>query len=278
MKKKKGGGGGANWMDTYGDMVTLLLCFFVLLYSMSTVSEDKWKALVQSFNPNAILTATDPNGTGGPFADPEAGLDSPGMNQPQDLAAAQAEIDNMIQELYEAISEWVASEGMTSTIQVEMNGGKVYIRFSDTVFFAGDSYVLQPGARNILGKLCEILDTAKDAIDEIVVQGHTAQARADVRNPVEGDRRLASNRATEVVIFLQQNSSIHPARLIDQGCGQWRPISSNATAESRAFNRRVEMIVTGVDLDAEALNEAMSQFITRDDEDSGLHSTNGTNP
>ena len=41
-KKKGGGGGGANWMDTYGDMVTLLLCFFVLLYSMSTISEENW--------------------------------------------------------------------------------------------------------------------------------------------------------------------------------------------------------------------------------------------
>ena len=58
MKKKSKGGGGANWMDTYGDMVTLLLCFFVLLYSMSTISEEKYKAIVLSFNPNAVETPT----------------------------------------------------------------------------------------------------------------------------------------------------------------------------------------------------------------------------
>ena len=69
MKRKKGGGGGANWMDTYGDMVTLLLCFFVLLYSMSTISEENWKALVMSFNPLATETLTATPGGDGPNAD-----------------------------------------------------------------------------------------------------------------------------------------------------------------------------------------------------------------
>ena len=52
-KRNKPSGGGANWMDTYGDLVTLLLCFFVLLYSISTVDQAKWVQLVKSFNPNA---------------------------------------------------------------------------------------------------------------------------------------------------------------------------------------------------------------------------------
>ena len=59
IKKKSGGGGGANWMDTYGDMVTLLLCFFVLLYSISTVDQNKWILLVQSFNKDALVNVDD---------------------------------------------------------------------------------------------------------------------------------------------------------------------------------------------------------------------------
>ena len=53
MKKRRsggGGGGGANWMDTYGDLVTLLLCFFVLLYSISSLDQAKWIMIVKSFN------------------------------------------------------------------------------------------------------------------------------------------------------------------------------------------------------------------------------------
>ena len=55
IKKKSGGGGGANWMDTYGDMVTLLLCFFVLLYSISTIDAEKWMIVVRSFNRDAMV-------------------------------------------------------------------------------------------------------------------------------------------------------------------------------------------------------------------------------
>ena len=261
-KKKKGGGeGGANWMDTYGDMVTLLLCFFVLLYSMSTISEDKWKAIVQSFNPTGTPTSVDEviGGTG-PSADENQGggvFDNPD---------AQEEIDQMMQELAEAIEAMVAAEGMQSSIQVEFNGGQVYVHFSDTVFFLADDYHLQPGGQNILSKICVLLDGAKDVIDEIRVQGHTAQATANERNEPWRDYRLAADRAISVVTFIEANSSIHPARMIPESYGQWRPISSNATGATRAPNRRVEMIISGVDLDAEELNAAMSSYLTLSDE------------
>ena len=53
MKKRGGGEDCGSWMDTYGDMVTLLLCFFVMLYSMSTIDQDKLKIFIQSIYPTA---------------------------------------------------------------------------------------------------------------------------------------------------------------------------------------------------------------------------------
>ena len=77
--RKKRSGGGANWMDTYGDMVTLLLCFFVMLYSMSTLDQEKWIALVES-----CYTVAEAQHTGGGGAD----------NPPEGLTQHHVEHDN----------------------------------------------------------------------------------------------------------------------------------------------------------------------------------------
>ena len=274
MKKKKSGGGGANWMDTYGDMVTLLLCFFVLLYSMSTISEEKWRAIVTSFNPNAVLTPTENSGNNGPLADE---IENPGD---ETLVSQQQDINNMIKELYQMLDQLANEDGMSSSISVSMDGGIVYVKFNESTFFNADSYALRPEAVEILTRVSAILDKAANAIEEIRVQGHTAQATAHERNPVRNDRFLASNRATEVVVFLQEHSTISPSRLSSEGFGQWRPISSNATGESRAYNRRVEMIISGRNLENEIKGGGIQQYITIDSggTSSGAQSNEGSAP
>ncbi len=265
MKKKKSGGGGANWMDTYGDMVTLLLCFFVLLYSMSTISEEKWRAIVTSFNPFAQEDPTDPVGNNGPVADPAD--ESQGGYPAEPDVAAQRDIEETMEELLLAIQTAVSEEGWQSVVQVSMEGGDVYISFRDSVFFNADKYDLLPEGQAILGSLCPLLNEAEDAIDEIRIQGHTAQGSPNRRNDPWNDMQLAANRAIAVTLFLRDNSNIHPTRIIPESYGQWRPISSNKTAEGRAPNRRVEMVISGRDLSAEAFNEAMSNYMTTIDGD-----------
>ena len=139
MKRKKGGEGGANWMDTYGDMVTLLLCFFVLLYSISSVDEKKWLALVQSFNPNAIYDLTETSGEGGASAEDYEGM---GMEE-QNAEMEQEEIDEAIEQLYQALIQYTQSSSAESSIDIVKGDGYVFISFDDAVFFNGDSYVLR---------------------------------------------------------------------------------------------------------------------------------------
>jgi chemotaxis protein MotB len=245
-KKKGGGGGGANWMDTYGDMVTLLLCFFVLLYSMSTISEENWKALVMSFNPKSQQTITETLGGSGPNADYDEGEGGPMIQ-----TVTQEEIDSEIEDLFVALQQYIEENSMQDSISVTEDGGRVFVSFNQTAFFNGNSYALREESLPILDTVSDLLSNASDAIDEVRILGHTAQEVADTPNDVHTDRFLASNRATNVLVYIQEHSVIDPARLVSEGYGQWHPVGDNATSEGRAQNRRVEMIISGRNLEEE---------------------------
>ena len=252
-RNKKSGGGGANWMDTYGDMVTLLLCFFVMLYSMSRVDESKWIALVQSFNPDYAV-------------DEPSQIVVPGeiANEPvTDLPSAltQDQVEAALEGLYVSMSEYVASAGLQDMVSLSKGSGYVFISFDDTIFFDGDSSVLKDGGKAILDQIAVPLAEASESINEIRVLGHTAQASPDRPNYVDVDRFLSSDRATVVTIYLQEKNIIDPARLVSVGYGQWRPIASNDTAVTRAQNRRVELIISGIQPDSTE-GDSLEQYYT----------------
>ncbi len=272
IKKKKSGGGGANWMDTYGDMVTLLLCFFVLLYSMSTISEENWKAIVMSFNPNAVFEQTEiVGGNDGPISDPEQGDAVPSAT-PEEMT--QEDIDAAILALYQTLKEYSEQSEMAQSIEVTKGDGYVFISFNDAVFFQGDKYDLLPKGREVLQVVSDALSVASEYIDEVDVMGHTAQALANRPNKVRGDRFLASNRATIAAVYIQEHSKVPPARIVVKSFGQWRPVADNTTEEERKKNRRVEMMVAGKDLANElgdSLEQYESQRIGEADLTSGTH-------
>ncbi len=188
LKKKSSGGGGANWMDTYGDMVTLLLCFFVLLYSMSTISEDKWKAIVQSFNPTAVEDVRATTGAGGPDADNSG--ESGHEPTPEEIEEQQEQVEQDMQALLEAIEGLVQQQNLQDAITVSSDGGKIFITFSQSVFFAGESAVIRKEAYPVLDQVSEMLSGVAESLDEVRVQGHTARAGQGPNNVVN-DRTLA---------------------------------------------------------------------------------------
>lgn len=264
-RNKKSGGGGANWMDTYGDMVTLMLCFFVMLYSFCTIDQQKWQNLVQSLNPSTVEEIEESVTQGG-FIEGES-------SEPNEVT--QEDVDEDIEQLYQAMKDYVDEIGMSDRISLGKGSGYVFVSFDDTVFFNGDSYVLLDEGKKILDNVALSISKVSDSIDEVRILGHTAQAATESANNPKTDRFLASNRATVVTVYLQEKNIIDPARLVSVGYGQWRPVADNSTSEGRAQNRRVEMIVTGLDLDSEN-GDDITQYYTMHDQvnksDSGANS------
>ncbi len=253
LKRNKKQPGGANWQDTYGDMVTLLLCFFVMLYSMSTMSEENYKNLVLSFNPEALQTLEAVTGIGGS----EQG--GPGTGS----GLTQEDIDANMESLYGALVAYTEQSGMQNSISVTEGDGRVYVTFNQSVFFDGDEWELRPESIPILQSVADMLSEVSDSIDEVRMLGHTAQKRPDSPNDPVVDRVLSAERAANALAYIQEHSTLDPARLISEGYGQWRPIASNDTAEGRAQNRRVEMIVSGRNLEQE-LEDGIQNYSTSD--------------
>lgn len=234
MKKRKPPEeGGANWMDTYGDMVTLLLCFFVLLYSISSVDQQKWEIVVKSFNPGAdavsqIVTNSDQKDGD---HDVEGGMDKPKT------------IDDF-DELFYTLQELIQQGKLGENVSMESGDGFAFITFQDMVFFDGDSSVLRDDGKPILQAFGQAMAGLNDSIQQIQVLGHTSQAAPGIPNEAHTDRLLSAERSAEVVAYLQQVSDIDPAKMISSGFGQFRPIAEFDTPEGRAKNRRVEILIT----------------------------------
>ena len=239
IKKKKSGGGGANWMDTYGDLVTLLLCFFVLLYSISTLDQAKWIQVVKSFNPDpkdVSQIAEDPN------------IDA------NDEVPGGVDAD-AFDDLFESLKQAVEEANLTSEVELFKGNGYTFITFRDNVFFDGDSSVIKEEGSDILAQFASILSEVSESVKEIQVLGHTTQADPNVPNNPENDRVLSAERAARVAAFIQQRTQVSPDKIVPLGYGQWRPIAPFDTAENRAKNRRVELLITKSDAVEHTLEE-----------------------
>ena len=203
------------WMTTYSDMVTLLLCFFILMYAFSTIDNSKWQILVKNLNPS--VSANPP---------------------------VIEEKVSAFDELYWQMKRYVKENNLENDIEVSGGEGYAFIVFRNNIFFDGDSSALKPEGRKILDVLGEGVSAVSGLVGEMRILGHTNQADPNKENAARGDRFLASNRATEVLVYLQEKNIIEPRKLVSIGYGQFYPVAPFVSEDDRLKNRRVEILIT----------------------------------
>ena len=256
--KKKGGGGdeGGSWMDTYGDLVTLLLTFFVLLYSMSSLDQAKWDVFVRSIYPNGrpgeksaeqiVINGEVTNESGsGSVGDSKAPKNEVNTEDPK--------------ELYLQIARALNDAGI-SGVEVSRGQDYTFVVFKDKTFFNGDSSVLTPQGQQTLDVFCNALSSAAENLSQVNIMGHTAQGDPERANNPRNDRMLSVMRAAEVCLFIQGRGIISPDKLVSIGYGQFHPIAGNESADGRAKNRRVEILLIDQGAKIRGLDEYFQEY------------------
>jgi len=219
------------WLNTYADLVTLLLCLFVLLYSMSIVDIAKFKKAAGSLN--SIGSPSDTSGVDSSVGNSIAGLDV------YNAINVQQEMEG----IYKEIKELVAEKGLSEDVQVEEISEGVLLRFKDEILFDSGEALLKDEAKNTLKKLADIL---RKHNKQILVEGHTDNV--PIKNKKFKDNwELSAARAINVVRYfteeLPEGKRFDPKVFEVIGYGEYKPIAPNDTAENRQKNRRIEVTI-----------------------------------
>lgn len=159
-----------------------------------------------------------------------------------------AELENLIAAkdaamtaLKNAISKALTDfEGKGLTI--EQRNGKVYVSMENKLLFKSGSWAVGSQGRQAVQQLGKVLGDNPDIA--VLIEGHTDNVPYKGNAQLSGNWDLSTKRATAIVNILRENAAINPENLTAAGRGEFAPIATNDTADGKAKNRRIEVILT----------------------------------
>ncbi|RJP61234.1 MAG: hypothetical protein C4541_02545 [Candidatus Auribacter fodinae] len=234
------GPGAPAWMVTYGDMMTLLLCFFVLLLSFSSTEQAAFQKAMGSLK-GALGILISPN-MSIHIQDVTTAEVVP-KNEPSNLKE-QADQDESVEESYlmmlaQEIQTSAEKSGIGGTMDIVKVFNALRIRLPAEVLFEEAKLDLSPMSASVLGS---IIDMLSDIPYNIQIEGHTDNVPI-FSEQYDSNWELSGARAVTVLHYFVKKG-ISPERLSAVACGEFKPIASNDTNEGRERNRRVELVIS----------------------------------
>jgi len=225
--------GAPEYMNTYGDMMTLLLCFFVILFSMSNIDAKKFEAIVVSFSGSLGVLS------GGNTLTHEDVIDQGSINDKSNSEVT--ELDNFKQ-LEEKIKEYLEQNDLQDKVKVVNEDQGLLLRFQDSILFDQGSASLKSQSNVILKYISDILKSPNFKDKFITVEGHTDNV--PIRNSTYSSNwELTVARACNVVRYLIEVQGLNPTRLSAAGYSEYHPVGKNDTVENMGKNRRVDIMI-----------------------------------
>jgi len=249
------------WLNTFADLMSLLLCFFVFLFSMSTLDTQKAEQVAASFAKTAGIRSSGTSETAADASFQNGVKQISGLDAYTDGLTVKKETEyrndtetsleqkvnkegtRQSEELEGKIQEALDEMKLHNTVSVDATAQYVQLTMEGSLLFDSGSTELKKESKDVLNKAGIILQ--KYAEGTIEIEGHTDNVPISNSNFSDNDE-LSSARALTVFRYLVSSTNLNPAHIRHSGRGDYVPVADNSTPQGRAENRRVEIRIYNI--------------------------------
>lgn len=253
----------AGCITTFSDLMNLLLCFFVLLFSMSTVDAEKFQMVIASLQSSLSVMPAGSMSIGegemvgngisqlpniDVYFETSSGEDGDSQGGKTDESETETDVAEQYKEqalaeseqMAEQIEQQIATNGLQNQVEVDFNAEYVKLTLNGAILFDSAKANIREDAQPLIAKIGTILESYDSNVIEI--EGHTDNVPIH-SSKYENNNVLSMYRALSVADFIRDNTTLDPALIKSSGRGEYVPVADNTTEEGRARNRRVEIKV-----------------------------------
>lgn len=236
------------WLVSYGDFITLLFAVFVTLYAMSQTDKKKVEEVMQSLQQSfGMVTAGAPAPKINviqskpisiiPTIKPEISVAPSGRSRSGQARTRAEEKD--FRQIKSSIEAYLVKQGAQNKVNLTITRRGLIVSLKEAGFFDSGQAQIKQSAYELLNTIAEVMTQYNNPLR---IEGHTDNAPISTAQ-FPSNWELSTARATNVLKYLLKYYDAEPEKISATGYGEFRPVADNSTPESRAKNRRVDMVL-----------------------------------
>jgi chemotaxis protein MotB len=224
------------WLLSYADFITLLMIFFIIMYSMSNLDKEKYKQVASG------LQKAMGGGGGANIIGVDGGVSIDQSNAPIDTNLVEMNEEERLGQVKEAVDKYLGESGLSNSVETKVEERGLVLSFKDSLFFDSGKADIKPEQAKKLIEIGKLLNQPIVNKSFIRVEGHTDD-RPMNSYQFKSNWDLSVIRASNVLQLLINQSGIKAERISAAGYGEFRPKATNSTDSGRATNRRVDILI-----------------------------------